>query len=91
MDEEAGRSSVHSEGSTEAMISAVRHRRNELNKADPLVPQTTERGAEPDRVWPHLLLDFMGQQNKFKGRTRKNVRGSSAQEERRCRWHGERK
>ncbi|KAG7314942.1 hypothetical protein KOW79_022245 [Hemibagrus wyckioides] len=82
MDDEAGRSSVHGEGSAEAVMSSVRHRRNELNEADPLLPHATERGAEPARVWPHLLLDLMGQQNKFKGRTRKNVRGSDAQEER---------
>lgn len=90
MDDEARRSSVHGEGSAEAVMSSVRHRRNELNEADPLLLHATEHGAEPARVWPHLLLDLMGQQNQFKGRTRKSVRGSDAQEEtRRCRWEGE--
>lgn len=93
MDEQARRPVLHDVGSAEAMMSLMRHQRDSLNEAAPV--DATEHGAEPGRVWPHLLLNFMGQQNKFKGRTRKNVRGRGTWEnpgERwRCRWDGERK
>lgn len=83
---------LRDEGPAEAMMSSVRHQRDSLNEGEPL--NATERGVEPARILPHPLLDFIGQQNKFKGRTRKNVRGSGTQEnlgdQQRCRWDGER-
>lgn len=74
----SGRSLLHSEGSAEARMSLVRYQRDSLNETESLYAM--EHGAEPIGGWPHLLIDFMGQQNKFKGRTRKNVRGRGTQE-----------
>lgn len=93
MDKDSGRSLLHGEDSAEAMMSSVRYQRDSLNETESLCAM--ERGAEPGGVWPHLLLDFIGQQNKFKGRTRKNVRGRGTQEKPgkrwRCRWDEEMK
>uniref|UniRef100_A0A3B4DGD3 Uncharacterized protein n=1 Tax=Pygocentrus nattereri TaxID=42514 RepID=A0A3B4DGD3_PYGNA len=59
------------EGSAEAMTSLLRDQRDVSKEGDPM--HAMERGAEPGHVWPRLLLDIMGHQNRFRGRTKKNM------------------
>ncbi|KAL7838064.1 hypothetical protein AOLI_G00264680 [Acnodon oligacanthus] len=60
-----------SEVSAEAMTSLLRDQRDVSKEGDPM--HAMERGAEPGHVWPRLLLDIMGHQNRFRGRTKKNM------------------
>ncbi|KAL4659946.1 C-type natriuretic peptide 2-like [Arapaima gigas] len=56
----------HSSGSDQSSFSGSLYRRSSSKTDRP------EYGFQPSNILPRFLLDFMGHQRKFKGRTRKN-------------------